>query len=49
MGAIVRSSIEGNRRTWGGFVNGVDDGFEYCEAPRRQADAASDYDTVIAL
>ena len=35
IGAIVRSGIEGNRSAWGGFVNGVDDGFEYWEATRR--------------
>jgi hypothetical protein len=35
IGAIFRSGIEGNRSAWGGFVNGVDDGFEYWQAPRR--------------
>ena len=29
-------------------MNSVDDGFEYCHAPGRQADARSDYDTVVA-
>jgi len=29
-------------------VHSVDDGFEYCNAPGRQADARSDYDTVVA-
>jgi hypothetical protein len=35
IGAIVRSGIESNRSAWGRFVNGVDDDFEYWEAPRR--------------
>jgi len=29
-------------------MNSVDDGFEYCEAPGRQADARSDYNTIVA-
>jgi len=35
IGTILGPGIEGNRSAWGGFVNGVDDGFEYWQAPRR--------------
>jgi len=49
IGAIVGPCIERNCRAWSSFVNSIDDGFEYRKAPRRQADAGSDYDTVIAL
>jgi len=48
IGAIVGPCIEGNRRTWGSLTNGVDDSFEYCKVPGRQADAGSDYNTVVA-
>src|SRR5262249_26455858 len=46
--AILGRRIEGNRCDWGSLMNSVDDGFEYCNAPGRQADARSDYDTVVA-
>jgi hypothetical protein len=49
IGAIVGPCIESNRRAWGSLVNGVDDGFEYCKAPGRQAHAGSDYHAIIAL
>src|SRR5262249_23782182 len=46
--AIFGPCIEGNRRAWCGPMNSVDDGFEYCKAPGRQAHARSDYDTIVA-
>ena len=49
VGAILGPCIEGNRRAWRGLVNSVNHSLEYCEAPRREADAGSDYNTIISL
>jgi hypothetical protein len=48
LSAILGPCIEGNHRAWGSLMNSVDDSFEYCEAPGRQADARSDYNTIVA-
>jgi hypothetical protein len=48
IGAILGPRVESNRRLWGSLVDSVDDGFKYCKAPGRQADAGTDYNTIIA-
>jgi hypothetical protein len=48
VGAVLGPCIESNRRAWGSLMNSVDDGFKTCKAPRWQADAGSDYNTIIA-
>jgi hypothetical protein len=49
IGAIIGPFIEGNRHPWGSLMNGVDDGFEYCKTPGRQAHASSDYHAIVPL
>src|SRR5437870_13904476 len=48
VGAILGPCIEGNRRAWRGLVNSFHHSLEYCAAPRRHADAGSDYTTIIS-
>ena len=48
VGAVLGPCIEGNRGGRGSLMNSVDDNFKKCQAPRGQADAGSDYNTIIA-